>query len=84
MAEFHKRVRVPVPVAELFAWHERPGAFLRLSPPWDKPEVVSHVGGIRDGARVELRVHAGPVPTTWKLEHRDYIANQQFRDVLVE
>jgi uncharacterized protein (TIGR01777 family) len=75
---------VPVPVAELFAWHERPGAFLRLSPPWDKPEVVSHVGGIRDGARVELRVHAGPVPTTWKLEHRDYIANQQFRDVLVE
>jgi uncharacterized protein (TIGR01777 family) len=46
--------------------------------------VVSHVGGIRDGARVELRVHAGPVPTTWKLEHRDYIANQQFRDVLVE
>jgi uncharacterized protein (TIGR01777 family) len=33
---------------------------------------------------VELRVHAGPVPTTWKLEHRDYIANQQFRDVLVE
>jgi hypothetical protein len=33
---------------------------------------------------VELRVHAGPVPTTWKLEHRDYLANQQFRDVLVE
>lgn len=84
MAEFHKQVRVPVPVADLFAWHERPGAFLRLSPPWDKPEVVSHVGGIRDGARVELRVHAGPVPTTWKLEHRDYIANQQFRDVLLE
>jgi hypothetical protein len=28
----------------LFAWHERPGAFLRLSPPWDRPEVVSHVG----------------------------------------
>lgn len=84
MAEFHKRVRVPVPVTELFAWHERPGAFLRLSPPWDKPEVVSHVGGIRDGARVELRVHAGPIPTTWKLEHRDYIANQQFRDVLLE
>lgn len=83
MAEFRKRVRVPVPVEQLFAWHERPGAFLRLSPPWDKPEVVSHVGGIRDGARVELRVHTGPVSTTWKLEHRDYIANRQFRDVLL-
>lgn len=84
MAEFQRRVRVPVPVTELFAWHERPGAFLRLSPPWDRPEVVSHVGGIRDGARVELRVHAGPVPTTWKLEHCDYIANRQFRDVMRE
>ncbi|GAB1342752.1 TIGR01777 family oxidoreductase [Gemmatimonas sp.] len=84
MAEFRRRVRVPVPVSQLFAWHERPGAFLRLSPPWDRPVVVSHVGGIRDGAKVELRVHAGPIPTTWRLEHRDYIANQQFRDVLLE
>lgn len=84
MAEFHKQVHVPVPVAELFAWHERPGAFLRLSPPWDKPEVRSHVGGIRDGARVVLRVHAGPIPTTWTLEHRDYVAGRQFRDVLLE
>lgn len=84
MAEFRKRIHVPVAVEQLFAWHERPGAFLRLSPPWDRPEVVSHVGGIRDGARVELKVHAGPVPTTWRLEHRDYIANRQFRDVMVE
>ena len=84
MAEFRKRVHVPVPVAELFAWHERPGAFLRLSPPWDRPEVISQVGGIRDGARVALRVHTGPVPTTWRLEHRDYIADRQFRDVLLE
>jgi uncharacterized protein len=84
MAEFRKRVRVPVPVTQLFAWHERPGAFIRLSPPWDRPEVVSHVGGIRDGARVELKVYTGPVPTTWRLEHRDYIANRQFRDVLLE
>lgn len=84
MAEFRKRIRVPVPVETLFAWHERPGAFLRLSPPWDRPEVLSHTGGIRDGARVELRVHAGPIPTTWRLEHRDYIPNRQFRDVMVD
>lgn len=83
MAEFVKRVAVPVPVETLFGWHERPGAFIRLSPPWDRPEVVSHTGGIRDGARVVLHVRAGLVPTTWELEHRDYIANAQFRDVLL-
>ncbi|MEN9507636.1 MAG: hypothetical protein RLZZ621_199 [Gemmatimonadota bacterium] len=83
MSEFVKRIEVPVPVETLFAWHERPGAFIRLSPPWDRPEVVSHTGGIRDGARVVLQVRAGLVPTTWELEHRDYIANAQFRDVLL-
>jgi len=79
---FRKSLRVPVPVETLFAWHERPGAFVRLSPPWDRPRVLEQSGGIRDGARVVLEVHAGPIPTTWRLTHRDYIANAQFRDVM--
>ncbi len=79
---FRRSLEVPHAVEELFAWHERPGAFERLAPPWDKPKVLKHTGGIRDGAIVELEVHAGPVPTTWTLEHRDYIANKQFRDVM--
>jgi len=79
---FKKTLRVPVPVETLFAWHERPGAFVRLSPPWDQPRVLEHIGGIRDGARVTLEVHAGPIPTKWRLSHRDYIVNQQFRDVM--
>lgn len=81
MHEFSQRSTYPVPVEALFAWHEQPGAFLRLSPPWDAPEVLRQEGGIRDGAQVVVRVHAGPVPTTWHIEHRDYIANRQFRDV---
>ena len=79
---FKKTLRVPVSVESLFAWHERPGAFVRLSPPWNQPRVLEHVGGIRNGARVTLEVHAGPIPTTWRLTHRDYIANRQFRDVM--
>ncbi len=79
---FKQSLRVPVSVETLFGWHERPGAFERLSPPWDRPKVLEHVGGIRDGAKVVLQVHAGPIPTTWRLSHHDYIANQQFRDVL--
>jgi len=81
---FQRTVRVPVPVDALFAWHERPGAFIRLSPPWDAPRVLEQTGGIRDGAKVALRVHAGPVATTWRLEHRDYIENRQFVDELRE
>ena len=83
MPTFEKTLSVPVSVETLFAWHERPGAFERLSPPWDTPTVLSHTGGIRDGARVTLQVNAGPIPTTWQIEHRDYIANEQFRDVML-
>ena len=80
--EFQRTVHVPVSVETLFGWHERPGAFARLAPPWDAPRVVEHTGGIRDGARVVVRVRAGPVSTTWRLEHREYIANRQFVDVM--
>jgi uncharacterized protein (TIGR01777 family) len=83
-AHFQSALDVPVPVETLFAWHERPGAFERLSPPWDKAEVVEHTGGIRDGARVVLSVPTGPIHTRWVIEHRAYIENRQFKDVLQE
>lgn len=83
-AEFRRTLRLPVSAETLFAWHERPGAFERLSPPWDHAKVVERSGGIRDGARVVLDVPTGPVHTRWVIEHRDYQQNRQFRDVALE
>lgn len=83
-AQFRRSVRAPVSVETLFAWHERPGAFVRLSPPWDQAVVIEQTGGIRDGARVVLRVPAGPLYTRWVIEHRDYQPNRQFRDILLD
>ncbi len=83
---FSRSVTVPVPRDVLFAWHARPGAFERLSPPWQRVEVVRSDGRITDGARVELRTWLPPglpvgVRVRWRLEHRDYVAGRQFRDV---
>ncbi len=69
---------------EAFAYHTRRGAFGRLTPPWESVEVLEHVGGIRDGARVSLKLQKGPIQLTWKLEHQDYIENEQFVDVQLE
>ena len=82
MPIFTRRTEFPVPVEALFAWHERPGAFERLSPPWDGVTVAERSGGIRDGARVVLNVPAGPVTTRWVIEHEGYVPNAQFRDVM--
>lgn len=80
---FSRSVRIERPAAEVFAWHERDGAFARLCPPWERVEVTRHVGGIRDGARVSLRTKVGPVWAKWEIEHRDYVEGRQFRDVLL-
>jgi uncharacterized protein (TIGR01777 family) len=81
---FTLTTRIARPAADVFAWHERPGALLRLCPPWEKIELVSSQGGIRDGARVVIRTRVGPVWSQWRMEHRDYIEGRQFRDVMVE
>jgi uncharacterized protein (TIGR01777 family) len=64
----------------VFAWHERPGALERLTPPWARVEVEHHDGGIRDGARVVLRIHHGPASFHWELRHKDFVEGRQFRD----
>src|SRR5918994_1161455 len=75
---------LPVSAEEAFAWHARPGAFERLTPPWERVEVVEQTGGIEDGARATLRLHAGPVPLRWVTVHRDYVRGRRFVDEQVE
>jgi uncharacterized protein len=75
---------LPVSAEEAFAWHARPGAFERLTPPWERVEVVERTGGIEDGARTTMRVHTGPVPLRWVAVHRDYVQGRRFVDEQVE
>lgn len=75
--------RLPCSADMAFAWHERPGAFERLTPPWEHAEVVERSGGIKDGGRVVVRVGA-PVGLRWVARHRDYQAGRQFVDEQVE
>ena len=77
------RSRIDVPAEALFAWHARPGAFRRLTPPWAPVEMVQFEG-IRDGDQAVIRLGPGPASLTWIAEHRDYIEGRQFRDVQVK
>jgi uncharacterized protein (TIGR01777 family) len=76
---FVRRSRMPAPAAEVFAWHERPGALERLTPPWSPVRVLEREGGIRNG-RVVLGIPVGPLTVRWVAQHRDYVAGRQFRD----
>ena len=80
---FVKSISLPASAEAVFAWHEASGAFERLTPPTEPVTVLRHVGGIKDGAQVSLRVGPWPLSLRWDLEHRDYQEGRSFTDVQV-
>ena len=81
---FRKTSRLPEPAERVYAWHARPGALERLTPGWERVELVERRGGIGDGDRTVLRLGLGPLGMRWVAEHRDNVHGRQFRDVQVE
>ena len=71
---------VPGTTQEVFRWHENPGAFDRLPPPWESIEVLQAVDSLRNGSKGVLRMKVGPIPITWKTEHTDYTPPSLFVD----
>jgi uncharacterized protein (TIGR01777 family) len=80
---FRKTTRIRRPASEVFAWHERPCALERLTPPWEQVEVLESHGGVHDGGRVLLRSKVGPAWVRWEALHRDYDEGRRFCDVQV-
>lgn len=74
------RTRIEAPATEVFNWHTQEGAFERLTPPWEKVEVVERKGGIENGAITKLSVHMGPFKKLWVARHLNYIEGRQFAD----
>ena len=75
---FEKVTRLPVSARRAFDWHLHPGAFERLTPPWDPTKLLAYEG-VRDGEKVMLRVVA-PWPRKWIAIHEDFIDGVQFKD----
>ncbi|MDH3223532.1 MAG: TIGR01777 family protein, partial [Gemmatimonadota bacterium] len=73
------RSRIDVPATDLFEWHERPGAFLRLAPPWRDVTLEAHEG-IKEGQLAIIRLGLGPTYIRWVAEHFGYEEGRQFCD----
>ncbi len=74
---------MPISAAELFAWHERPGAFQRLAPPWETLRVLSDphdAGGLRDGAHLIFQIRKWPTWITWEARHLGFEPGVRFID----
>ncbi|MGW8267530.1 MAG: TIGR01777 family oxidoreductase [Longimicrobiales bacterium] len=80
MPEFRHRSRLPYSADAVFAWHMRPGALERLTPPWAQVRVLGRTAGIGDGGTVTLSVRQGPTSLKWVLRHTAFEEGRLFQD----
>ena len=82
---FTRRSAMPVSADEVYAWHARPAALPRLTPPWERVAVEGAEGIFgTPGYRVRLRAKVlGPVGGTWVADHPSFTPGREFRDVQV-
>ena len=81
MSIYRRIVKLPVSAARAFAWHEEEGAFEKLTPPWEKIEVLKAEGGIAVGAFIEVKVSVlGPIYIKARYRHTDYKEGTLFVD----
>lgn len=68
------------PIEDVFAWHTRPGAFTRLSPPWQPVRPRSESQSLKDGEAI-LSLPGG---LTWVSQHdpEGYRPPHQFVDTI--
>ena len=78
---FIHRAVVDAPLEEVFTWHGRPGALVRLTPPWHPVRVLAQSQSLRDGQAV-LGL---PGRVRWVAQHLpdEYDPPRRFADVLV-
>lgn len=73
--------RLGVSADELYRWHARPGAFERLTPPWEPVRVGARDSRLALGARTHRRIGRGPFRLSWLAEHRAVDPGRGFTDV---
>ncbi len=79
-----KETEIPARVEDVFKWHEEPGAVERLTPPWERVEMVERAESLRIGTRVIFKVFMGPIPQKWVAEHVEYDPPRLFVDRQIE
>jgi len=77
---FLKESHINATPAQVFAFYESPGAFLKLSPPWEHVELIEGGQSLRPGSRLVLRTRVGPLTVDWVAEHTEYERGRLFAD----
>lgn len=84
MPSFLKESRFTVDAQELYRYHTSPGAFSRLTPPWEPIAWQEPDHGIGEGDERTLRLGFKKLSLPWVARHEQFIEGRQFVDVMVD
>jgi lipocalin/uncharacterized protein YbjT (DUF2867 family)/ligand-binding SRPBCC domain-containing protein len=79
VSTFTYRSIIAAPAADVFRWHEQPGALAALTPS-RLVRIERQEGDIRNNGRVTVSIGVGSVRVRWVLRHHGYIAGRRFCD----
>ena len=81
---FIRNLDVAVSAETLAEWHEKPGAFGRIQPPWEKAKIVNKAKAIEDDLEEHIQIQMGPVKKMWIARYHNVIKGKQFCDFQVK
>jgi len=79
--EYLRQLPLPTSAASVFRWHRRPGAFQRLTPPWERVTLDGPAAPLVPGARQEMVLQLGPLRLRWRAEITEVEEDRFFRDI---
>jgi uncharacterized protein (TIGR01777 family) len=84
MPVYERQCTLPASAGEAYAWHGRPGALERLSPPWRTVHLLTRAPGLSEGQHLVLQVRIGPLSQRWATVIRESVPGVCFVDEQVE
>ena len=84
MTLYEKRTVMPLSAKDLFAWHERDGAFERLTPPWEHLKLEHKDPSLQVGSETHFKIQKGCFSISWIARHTQYVPNKEFVDIQVK
>lgn len=80
MPTYTKESKFTIPADVLYQYHLRPGAFSRLTPPWESVVLEGKDDGVQPGDVRTLRIGPKPLAIKWVASHDEFIEGRQFVD----
>jgi uncharacterized protein (TIGR01777 family) len=78
MTAYHSNLELARSAADVFGWLERPGALVRLTPPWERTTIVEQTGTVHNGDRVVVKLRRPPVKLA--MVHEGFEPGRRFVD----